>query len=193
MPSAMVPATRPRTLFGLGPWVACLLLLGPACRCGKPEGAKGAAQAAGARPRQGTILPPPSEQIPFPSKDGLPLGMAPVAPARPLTNSASSAQTGSFFFGPTDPVAIERAKASEENTRELYDRAARDYESRCVGCHGHAGAAKAKAPDFSKKTTLPAIEALRAVLTRGHADLPPAKPSELELKQLLIALTSSRQ
>ena len=170
-----------------------LLALGPACRCGKSEGAKGSAQAGPTRSGKGTTLPPPSEQTPFPTKDGLPLGMAPVAPDRPLTNNASSAQTGSFFFGPTDPVAIERAKASEENTRELYDRAARDYESRCLACHGHAGAAKAKAPDFSKDANGPTIAALRAVLLPGHADLPPAKPAEVELRHLLIAIESSRK
>lgn len=175
------------------PWLAPLLLLGPACRCGKGEPAKGAAQAGATRTRQGTVLPAPSEQSPFPSKDGLPLGMAPVAPDRPLTKNASSAQTGSFFYGPTDPVAVERARAGEENTRELYDRAAQDYAARCIGCHGHAGAAKAKAPDFSKNANVPTIAELRAVLLRGHADLAPAKPGELELKHLLIAIESSRR
>lgn len=183
MPGSM-SAARAHTRLA----IALLLSLG-GCRCGENKLGK-------------TSLPPPpgkkamplpkiEDQAPYPSVNGLPLGMSAPPPEKPVVtavSSASVAKFGTFYQPPTDPETLAAlAKAASRPTGAEYDDAELTYAKSCASCHGENGKGQAGTPDFSRQKTVYSTAAMKKVLRGPHAGQPKAaaEPTEPEIRAMI--------
>lgn len=168
--------------------IALVLSLG-GCRCGDAKFGKNAPP-----PPPGKkvlVLPKIEEQAPYPSVNGLPLGITAPPPEKPVVtavSSASVAKVGTFYQPPTDPEALAAlAKAASRPTGAEYDDAELAYAKSCASCHGENGKGQAGTPDFSRQKAAYSTAAMKKVLRGPHAGQPKAaaEPTEPEIRAMI--------